>query len=141
MDDCIFCKIASGNVQGLKVYENDKTLAIMDVAKDVDGHILVLPKKHCKNILDCDPETLSAVMKTVQAVSKHLTAHCGYDGVNLLNASDESAGQSVPHFHIHIIPRRKGDGIDAWPEFEGAKEEIQTVFEKVKMQADSGLQW
>ena len=133
MDNCIFCQIASGKIQGLRIYENDNTLAFMDIAKDVDGHILVIPKKHCKNILDCDAETLSAVIQTVKTVSNHLTEHCGYEGVNLLNASGESAGQSVSHFHIHIIPRKKDDGIDAWPRFEGAKEDIQTVFEKVKM--------
>ena len=134
MSDCIFCKIASGEIQGMRVYEDAKTLAFMDLAKDVDGHVLVIPKKHCKNILDCDAETLSAVMNTVKKVSMHLTEKCGYDGVNLLNASDESAGQSMPHFHIHIIPRRKNDGIDAWPAFEGAKEEIADVFERIRMQ-------
>ena len=133
MSDCIFCKIASGEIQGMRVYEDAETLAFMDLAKDVDGHVLVIPKKHCKNILDCDAETLSAVMNTVQKVSLHLTEKCGYDGVNLLNASDESAGQSMPHFHIHIIPRRKNDGIDAWPSFAGAKEEIADVFERIRM--------
>ena len=133
MNDCVFCKIALGEIPGLRIYENKDTLAFMDIAKDVDGHILVIPKKHCKNILDCDSETLSAVSQTVKTVSNHLTENCGYEGVNLLNASDESAGQSVPHFRIHIIPRRRDDGIDAWPRFEGAKEDIQTVFEKVKM--------
>lgn len=136
MDDCIFCKIASGEIPGLRIYENDETLAFMDIAKDVDGHILVIPKKHCKNILDCDSATLSAVSFTVKTVSNHLTEHCGYDGVNILNASDESAGQSVPHFHIHIIPRKRDDGIDAWPRFEGAKEDVRTVFEKVKMSSN-----
>lgn len=134
MSDCIFCKIASGEIQGMRVYEDAETLAFMDLAKDVDGHVLVIPKKHCKNILDCDAETLSAVMNTVKKVSLHLTEKCGYDGVNLLNASDESAGQSMPHFHIHIIPRRKNDGIDAWPAFAGAKEEIADVFERIRMQ-------
>ncbi len=133
MDDCIFCKIASGEIQGLRVYENEETLAFMDIAKDVDGHILVIPKAHCKNILDCDPETLSAVMQTVKIVADHLVENCGYEGVNLLNASDESAGQSVPHFHIHIIPRKRDDGIDTWPKFEGAKEDIHSLFEKLKM--------
>ena len=134
MSDCIFCKIASGEIQGMRVYEDAETLAFMDLAKDVDGHVLVIPKKHCKNILDCDAETLSAVMNTVKKVSLHLTEKCGYDGVNLLNASDESAGQSVPHFHIHIIPRKTGDGIDAWPHFDGAKQDAETVFNSIKMQ-------
>ena len=105
----------------------------MDVAGDVDGHILVIPKTHCKNILDCDPDTLNAVIRTVRRVSVHLTGDCGYDGVNLLNASDKSAGQSVPHFHIHIIPRKQGDQIDAWPAFEGAKQDIDTMYNKIKM--------
>ena len=117
----------------MKVFEDKLTFSFMDIAKEVDGDILVFPKKHVKNVLDCDEETLSAVMKTVKTVSNHLTEHCGYEGVNLLNASDESAGQSVSHFHIHIIPRKNGDGIDAWPVFKGAKEDIQTVFENVKM--------
>ena len=133
MNECIFCKITYGEIPCMNVYEDDFTLAFMDIAKDVDGHILVVTKKHFKNVLDCDEETICAVMKTVKKVSNHLIEHCGYEGVNLLNASDESAGQSVPHFHIHIIPRKRNDGIDAWPRFEGAKEDIKTVFEKVKM--------
>ena len=133
MDDCIFCKIASGEIPGMRVYEDDLTLAFMDIAKDVDGHILVVPKKHFRNILDCDEETLSAVMKTVKKVSEHLTENCGYDGVNLLNASGESAGQSVPHLHIHIIPRKCNDNIDAWSVFDGAKQNIQEVFDRVRM--------
>ena len=133
MKECIFCKIASGEMSCMKVYEDDLTFAFMDTAKDVDGHILVVPKKHFKNVLDCDEDTICAVMKTVKAISNHLTNYCGYEGVNLLNASDESAGQSVPYLHIHIIPRKRDDGLDAWPQFRGAKEDIQTVFEKIRM--------
>ena len=114
------------------VFEDDSTLAFLDVAKDVDGHIVAIPKRHFKSILDCDSETLFAVMQTVKTVSKHLTDDCGYEGVNLLNASDESAGQSVPHFHIHMIPRKRGDGIDAWPRFNGAKEDLEEIYKRVK---------
>ena len=63
--------------------------------------------------------------------------NCGYDGVNLLNASGESAGQSVPHFHIHIIPRKKGDGIDAWPAFSGARRNLKEVYEELRMPGDT----
>lgn len=133
MSDCIFCKIAAGEVPSRKVFEDEHTLAFLDIAGDVDGHILVIPKKHVKNILDCDRETLVQVMGTVKRVSDYLVENCGYDGVNLLNASDESAGQSVPHFHIHIIPRKAGDGIDAWPKFEGGKREIEEVFREIRM--------
>lgn len=131
--DCVFCKIVKGDLPGFKVYEDEHTLVFMDIAKDVDGHMIAIPKKHVKCILDCDVETLSHLMETVKKVSNHCIDHCGYDGVNLLNASDESAGQSVPHFHIHIIPRKTDDGIDAWPKFEGANDDIEELFQKLRI--------
>lgn len=133
MENCVFCKIISGEFSCRKIYEDDKTLAFLDISKDVDGHILVVPKKHFKNLLDCDNETLSAVMETVKKVSNHLVDNCGYEGVNLLNCTDESAGQTVPHLHIHIIPRKNGDGVNAWPNFTGAKEELDEMLKKLKM--------
>ena len=132
---CIFCRIISGEVPSMKVYEDENALVIMDIAADVDGHMLAIPKIHVKSILDCDETTLAQLMHTVQRVARHCTEKCGYEGVNLLNASGVSAGQSVDHFHIHIIPRKSGDGIDAWPAFCGAKEEIQKTYEKLKMEA------
>ena len=131
---CVFCRIVNGEIPGMKVYEDEHTLVFMDIAKDVDGHMVAVPKKHVKNILDCDAETLQHLMAAVQKVSVHCVERCGYAGVNLLNASDESAGQSVPHFHIHIIPRKNGDGIDAWPAFTGAEHEIAEIFEKLRME-------
>lgn len=132
MNQCIFCRLLSDHTAKI-VYEDDFTAAFMDIAGDVDGHILVVPKKHTKNILDADEITLSCVMSTVQKVSKHLVDDCGYEGVNLLNASGECAGQSVPHLHIHIIPRKQQDGIDAWPKLNGAAQSVEAVYEKLKM--------
>ena len=129
--DCIFCKIVSGQVPCMKVYEDEHTLVFMDIAGDVDGHMVAIPKKHIENILDCDNESLNRLMLAVKKVSNHCVENCGFDGVNLLNASDSSAGQSVPHFHIHIIPRKKNDGIDAWPKFEGAKEDLTEMWNKI----------
>ena len=131
--DCIFCKIVKGEIPSYKVYEDDYTLVFMDIAKDVDGHMVAIPKKHVKNILDCDNETLGHLMETVKKVANHCVDNLGYDGVNLLNASDESAGQTVPHFHVHIIPRKKGDNINAWPKFGGAENEIKDIYEKLKI--------
>ena len=132
--DCIFCKIVKGEIPSYKIYEDDYTLSFLDIAKDIDGHLLVVPKNHVKNILDSDEETLGHVMATVKKISNHLVEKCGYDGVNLLNASDESAGQTVAHLHIHIIPRKNNDEVDAWPKFGGAKNEIQEMYNKLKMQ-------
>lgn len=133
MNDCIFCKIIKGEIPSYKIYEDEHTFAFLDIAKDVDGHILVIPKKHIKNILDCDTETLSYVMTTVKKISNHLTQNCGYDGVNLINASDESAGQTVFHLHIHIIPRKNNDNVNFWPNFTGAKENLDDIYNKIKM--------
>ena len=131
--DCVFCRIVSGDIPSLKVYEDAHTLVFLDIAKDVDGHMVAIPKKHVKSILDCDFETLGHLMMSVKKVANHCIDDCGYDGVNLLNASDESAGQSVPHFHIHIIPRKNGDNIDAWPQFDGANCEIEELFKKLSI--------
>ena len=131
--NCVFCEIVKGNIPSMKIYEDEHTLVFMDIAKDVDGHMVAIPKKHVKNILDCDIETLNHLMAAVKKVADHCVEDCGYDGVNLLNASDESAGQSVPHFHIHIIPRRKNDCIDAWPNFEGAKDDLEEIHLALKM--------
>lgn len=131
--DCIFCKIVSGQVPCMKVYENENTLVFMDIAGDVDGHMVAVPKKHIENILDCDTEILNQLMLAVKKVSNHCVENCDFDGVNLLNASGKSAGQSVPHFHIHIIPRKENDEIDAWPKFDGAKEELSAVWSRINL--------
>ena len=131
--DCIFCKIVSGEIPSMKVYEDEHTLVIMDIAKDVDGHMLAMPKKHVNNILDCDEDTLHQLMDTVKIVSTNCVDNCEYEGVNLLNASGESADQSVPHFHIHIIPRKSNDNIDAWPNFAGAKCEVEEIYKKIRV--------
>ena len=132
--NCVFCKIVNGEIPSLKIYEDEHAVVFMDIAEDVDAHMVAIPKKHVESILDCDADTLAHLILAVQKVANHCVAHCGYDGVNLLNASGESAGQSVPHFHIHIIPRKKDDGIDAWPVFDGAKHKREALYEKLKMQ-------
>lgn len=133
MEDCVFCRIVKKEIPCMKIYEDADTLVFLDIAKDVDGHMLVIPKKHVKNLLDCDAGTLHHLMDTVRKVSAHCVENCGYDGVNILHASGESAGQSVPHFHIHLIPRKEKDGIDAWPEFRGAHKSLDAIRETLTM--------
>ena len=133
MEDCIFCKIINNKAPSMKLYEDEYTVAFMDIAKDVDGHLLVVSKTHFTNTLDCSDEYLINLMRTVKKISNHLVDDCGYEGVNLLNASDVSAGQSVFHFHIHVIPRKTGDKIKAWPAFGGAKTETEKIYKKIKM--------
>lgn len=133
MNNCVFCKIISGEFSSYKIYEDEATFVFLDIAKDVDYHILVVPKKHIVNILDCDNETLEKLIKTTKKVANHLVDNCGFTGVNLLNASGINAGQTVPHFHIHIIARRENDGVDAWPKFNGAIKPLEEVLEEIKI--------
>ncbi|MDE7213297.1 MAG: HIT domain-containing protein, partial [Anaeroplasmataceae bacterium] len=88
---CVFCKILSGELPSYKIYEDEYTYAFLDIAKDVDGHTVVIPKKHVTNILDCDTETLSKVAEVIRLISKHYVEDLGYDGVNVLNASGSAA--------------------------------------------------
>ena len=125
--DCIFCKIINGEIPAYKIYEDEKTLAFLDIADDFLGHTLVIPKKHCTNLFDADEETINAVFQTVQKVAKHYTEKCFFDGVNILNANGVCAEQSVFHLHIHIIPRRVGDPFSVFPN----KEKQNSDFEKL----------
>ncbi len=114
--DCIFCQIAAGNAPCHKIYEDDFTLAFLDTAGDAEGHTLVIPKKHTETLMECGPETVEYLMNAVKTVSGHYVDSCGYEGVNILNASGSAAQQSVPHLHFHIIPRKVRDGLNTWPE-------------------------
>ena len=131
--DCIFCGIVSGAIPSRKIYEDEYTLAFLDIANDIDGHTLVIPKKHTVNMLDCDIETLNQVMNTVRLVSNHYAENCGYDGIGILNANGKAAQQTVFHFHVHIIPRKNDDNQNAWPSFKGCNHSIDEMFEKLKM--------
>jgi len=131
--DCVFCKIVAGNIPSRKIYEDEYTLAFLDIANDVDGHTVVIPKMHVNNILDCDNDTLIYLVNTIQLISTHYVNNCGYQGVNLLNSSGIAAQQSVSHFHIHIIPRQNDDGIDAWPIFKGCNLTADEMLQKLRM--------
>ena len=133
MDDCIFCKIVKGSSPCYKIYENQYACAFLDISGDIDGHTLVVPKEHYVNILDCDEHALAEVIKVVQKVARHYVDKCGFDGVNILNANNKEAQQSVFHLHFHIIPRKKDDGEDGFPKFTGAKFDLKTMHEKLKM--------
>ena len=131
---CIFCKIINQEIPSFKIYEDEYTYAFLDIAKDVDGHTLVIPKKHIENILDVDAETLEHLMNTIQKISKHYVENCGFEGDNILHASGSAAQQTVFHLHFHIIPRTSNDGVDAWPKFSGAKNELEKTFDLLKLE-------
>ena len=108
---CIFCKIINGDIPSKKVYEDKDVLAILDISQATKGHTLVIPKKHYDNILSINEDDYLGVMKKVKELSNKIVTNLGAEGVNILNNCNEVAGQSVMHFHVHIIPRYKKDDL------------------------------
>lgn len=132
-NDCVFCKIISGEFSCYKIYENEYVLAFLDISKDVFGHTLVVPKKHFKNVLDCDDKYLAECIKAVKLISNHYIKNCGFNGVNILNANEKSAEQSVFHLHFHIIPRKENDNLHVFPNLPGADVNLEKQLEILKI--------
>ena len=105
--DCIFCKIAAGEIPSRKIYEDSDLIAIMDLNPTSKGHSLIIPKEHCTNIYDIDEDIAAKVMKTAKKLATKMTVALNCDGFNLLQNNGETAGQTMFHFHMHLIPRYK----------------------------------
>jgi len=108
--DCLFCKIAKGSEPSVKVYEDDNTLAFMDLYPVAEGHTLIIPKAHFRNILDITPDEISNVGKAVAKVAVAVKKATNADGITVVQASEKAAKQFVFHLHFHIIPRFDNDG-------------------------------
>ena len=123
--DCLFCKIAAGDIPATRVAEDDRTIAFMDINPATRGHVLVIPRDHARDLLDIDPEDLAAVAKTAQRVAATMPDRLGADGVNLLNSCGRAAWQTVFHFHMHVIPRYDTDPLRLpWQPGPGDRDEI-----------------
>ena len=109
-DDCIFCKLANGVFETNKIYEDDDFTVILDAAPATKGHALILPKEHYANIYELDDETAGKALKLAKKLAIHMTDKLGCDGFNIIQNNGEAAGQTVFHFHVHLIPRYKDDG-------------------------------
>ena len=103
-EDCIFCGIVGGKVPGRIVYEDDRTIAFLDIFPLTRGHTLVIPRRHSVNLLDARTEDVVAVALTAQHVARLASERLGADGVNLLQATGTVAFQTVMHFHMHVLP-------------------------------------
>ena len=133
MENCLFCKIIKGEIPSFKIYEDEYTYAFLDISKDVDGHTLVVSKKHVKNILDADEETLHHIINTIKKISNHYVNNCGYSGVNILNNNNESAEQSIMHLHFHIIPKKDTDSFKVFPDLHEGKTDLAEMHKQLKI--------
>lgn len=133
MEDCIFCKIATGIIPSACVYEDDDFRAILDIAPAAKGHVLLLPKKHCANLFEIDDVTASKALSVASKIAKAQKTAFNADGINLLQNNGEAAGQSVFHLHIHLIPRYDNDSVTIpWEHLSYAEGEAEEYAAKIR---------
>jgi len=135
MEDCIFCKIIKGDIDSVKVYEDDEVLAFLDAFPDTEGHSLIVPKQHFENIFDIDSHILQKIVVVGQNLAIKMRQSLGAIGVHLANNNGKGAEQIVHHFHLHVIPRYEDDGLKMYgprDKSKPASEELKKIAEKLK---------
>ncbi len=133
-NDCIFCKIANGEIPSSTIYEDDMFRVILDLSPATKGHALIIPKNHMANIFEMDESTAGKVFVLASRSAKALkdALHC--DGLNIVQNNGEIAGQTVFHFHMHIIPRYEGDNQNInWVPGTSEADERDAVAEQIKI--------
>ena len=132
-DDCIFCKIANGEIPSKTLYEDEQFRVILDLGPATKGHALILPKDHYANLYELPEETAAEAMKLAKKMAVKMTEKLHADGFNLVQNNGETAGQTVMHFHLHLIPRYENDGQKIlWNPTEPTAEELDEVFAKIQ---------
>ena len=133
MSNCIFCKIIAGEIPSATIYENEEFKVILDRFPSNEGHVLILPKNHTPNIFEIDPEQAGRLFSLAAKLAKAMKEVLGFEHMNLLQNNGVVAGQTVFHFHLHLIPRWEGDGINiGWTPTEPTDEEIAAVKAKLE---------
>ena len=126
--DCIFCKIANGDIPSKTLYEDEEFKVILDVGPATRGHALILPKNHYANLYELPDETAVKVMLLAKKMAVLMTEKLGCDGFNLVQNNGKADGQTVFHFHLHLIPRYKEDGQTlGWKSLEPTQDELENI--------------
>ncbi len=134
MDNCIFCKIIAGEIPSATIYEDDKFKVILDRFPGNIGHALVLTKEHYSNIFEIDEDTAAELFRLAVKVAKNMKEVLGFEAMNVVQNNGSLAGQTVHHFHMHLIPRYEGDKVNIkWDQLDLTDEQIAEVREKLSM--------
>ena len=129
--DCLFCKIIAKEIPAEIVYEDDTVIAILDITPVNPGHVLVLTKKHVRNVFDIEPEDWKEVMERVRLLSPAVRRASAAEGINIHVNNEPAAGQIIFHSHVHIIPRYEGDGREHWHGKQTTPEDLRAMREKI----------
>ncbi len=131
-DNCIFCKIAAGEIPSATIYEDDDFRVILDIEPASKGHALILPKEHYANLYELPEELATKVLVVAKKIVGAMTEVLGCDGYNVLQNNGEAAGQTVFHFHMHVIPRFVDDGqVIGWKPGSPSAEELDAVLKEL----------
>lgn len=132
MDDCVFCRIVRGELPASKVYEDERTLAFMNIMAGNPGHTLVISKAHRENIYTLEDELAAAVFQTTPRIARAVKAATGCEGITLFQANEVAGGQTVFHFHLHILPRHPGDSLPGvWPATAPGREALDAMAARI----------
>ena len=131
--DCIFCKIIAGEIPSFKLFEDENTLAFMDINPASTGHALVIPKEHAADVHAVSAAAISQTVKTAKMIALAIDRTLNPDGLNLLQCNGPAAAQSVMHFHMHVLPRREGDELKLnWGLEPGDMDAIDALAERIR---------
>ena len=133
MGDCIFCKIASGDIPSHTIYEDERVRAFLDINPANEGHTLIIPKKHADNIYDIDEEDLKAIIAVSKKIAIKLKEILGVENINLVQSNGKAAQQDVFHFHMHVVPRHENDGLNIWDGKEKKEPDFEELSKKLKL--------
>jgi len=131
IQDCIFCMIIKGEIPCSRIYEDKEFLAFLDIKPISKGHTLVIPKAHCKNLLDFPRSVETDLLEFIKKVAAAVVKATNADGFNLGMNNGKAAGQVIHHAHFHIIPRFNNDGLHNWPNKDASKEELEQTQKKI----------
>ena len=131
MENCIFCRIAKGEIPALKVYEDDALVAFLDIQPANPGHTLVVSKKHFPTFVETPDEELGIMIQAAKRLGRSASAAVGAEGFNIIVNNGPVAGQIIPHVHIHIIPRFEDDGHRHWAKKSVSQEDMNAIAAKI----------
>jgi histidine triad (HIT) family protein len=135
--NCIFCKIVAGVIPCFKLHEDAHTLAFMDINPANDGHALVVPKIHARDLYDISAESIAAVATSARRVARAVDLTVKPEGLNLVQCNGEAAGQSVSHFHMHVLPRTLNDELQMnWGLMPGDMAAVEGLAERIRANMD-----
>ena len=137
MDNCVFCKIIAGQIPSTRVFEDEHTLAFMDLGQVNPGHVLVAVKKHVANLFELDDAQAAAVARASTRVARAIRDAFAPAGLSVYQANGKVAGQTVFHYHVHLLPRHAADGMElTWPVKNPPRETLEGYAEKIRKQLD-----